>query len=142
MNLSKAILLACLIATPTMPMGIDIGSDNDSSIIIKNSAWGVKVEHMMGGSFRMIKDRIVCDGCTGIVRLSNGLMTKIIECKQGNCTQIQETQEDHYRPFIFKVVSKAADYTWNGIQQHPYLVGAALGAAGYLGCRIYKAKKR
>jgi hypothetical protein len=88
MDYMKLALLASLAFTPAMPM-IKIGDNNTGPIDITGGYWSINVIRNMGGKFAIIQDQVKCDNCTALVELTKGSLKRIIECKQGNCTQTE-----------------------------------------------------
>lgn len=98
MNYVKLLLLASVIATPVIPMS--------SRMKIGDSAWfDMNTDEGLKQAINYLKDspndqymifkgslvhdgqKFICNACTGIVKETKGLMTRIIECYNGTCTE-------------------------------------------------------
>lgn len=79
---SSAILFVC----PATCIIISIGTSNKMSVY--DRGWNIIMRNSSGRT-SIINGELTCDKCTALIELTKGSLKKIIECKQGNCTQTE-----------------------------------------------------
>jgi hypothetical protein len=89
MNFSKLLLLASLAIIPVCPAtGMSISMGDNNNISIKQGLWSIIIRNSTGKT-SVHNGQLTCDNCTALVELTKGSLKKIIECKQGTCTQTE-----------------------------------------------------
>lgn len=89
MDYIKLLLLASFGLIPVCPLtGMAISTGKNNHMSFNQGFWRVVLHHTSGST--IVRDgQVKCDNCTALIELTKGSLKRIIECKQGSCTETQ-----------------------------------------------------
>lgn len=137
----KLIALTCLASNAIYPMSIIIGDGNVKTTI--TAGGGSTILHNGTGRMTFSNGKFICNGCSGHAEIQEGLIKRIIDCKDGNCVETQVS------PWGAKQVNSPitipSHSLWDSIRQHPYIAAVGLGmlvGSSYAAYKYYKTPKK
>ena len=131
----KLIALTCLASNAIYPMSIIIGDGNVKTTITAGGVSTILRNTNASGNMMFFNGKFICNGCSGHAEIQEGLIKRIIDCKDGNCV---ETQVSPLGAKQIKSPAIPSHGFWDYIKQHPSIAAIGLGVLAGSSYAVYK----